>query len=77
MPSSKKLPVQGPLRHVFICLRPRTPYFPILYTVYVHSVYLFTQGKGGGRVELDRRLEGQQFTKLGRKTDCISSLTPL
>ncbi len=42
------------LRQVFICLMPRT------------AVYLFTQGRGGG-VEPERRLEGQQFTKLGRK----------
>jgi hypothetical protein len=26
-----------------------------------------TQGRGGGGVEPERRLEGQQFTKLGRK----------
>jgi hypothetical protein len=39
-----------------------------LYNVYVHKVYLFTQGRGdGGRVEPERRLEGQQFTKLCRK----------
>ncbi len=34
-------------------------------------------GGGGGRVETERRLEGQQFTQLGRNTnmtDCISSL---
>jgi hypothetical protein len=29
---------------------------------------------GGGRVEPERREEGQQFTKLGRKYDCSSSL---
>ncbi len=35
-----------------------------------HCLYLlcFEAGKGGrGRVEPERRLEGQQFTKLGRK----------
>jgi len=31
-----------------------------------YTVYLFTQGSGG-RVEPERRLEGKQFTKLGRK----------
>ncbi len=54
-------------------LRPRTPYHrpppPPLHTVYVNTVYLFTQGREGGREESEpeRRLEGQQFTKLGRK----------
>ncbi len=42
----------------------RTPP-PPLHTVYVYTVYLFT--RGGGRVEPERRLEGQQVTKLGRK----------
>jgi hypothetical protein len=31
------------------------------------SVFIVVTGKGGGRVEPVRRLEGQQFTKLGRK----------
>ncbi len=38
------------------------------------------QGKGGGVVEPKRRLEGKQFTKLGRNTnmtDCFSSLYTL
>ncbi len=44
-----------------------------LYTCLNSKVYLFTQERGrGGRVQPERRLEGQQFTKLG--TDCISSL---
>ncbi len=38
---------------------PRATYWP--YILY------FDTGKGGGRVEPERRLEGQQFTKLGRK----------
>jgi hypothetical protein len=44
---------------------PRTS--PLICCIRV-SVYLFTQGKGGGgRLEPKRRGEGQQFTKLGRK----------
>ncbi len=36
----------------------------------------FTQGRGGCRVEPERRLKGQEFKKLGQKyqLDCISSL---
>ncbi len=69
--SSKKLTCKGTLRQVFICLRPRTPY-PPLHNVYLYTVYLFTQGRGEGGgegviVEPERRLEGQEFTKLGRK----------
>jgi hypothetical protein len=68
----KKLTCKGTLRQVFICLRPDPLLWPLTpaYTlpVYVYAVYLFTQGRGeGGRVESERRLEGQQFTKLGQK----------
>jgi hypothetical protein len=39
----------------------RTPY--TLYSIqYMYTVYLFTQG----RVEIERRLEGHQFTKLDK-----------
>jgi hypothetical protein len=62
----KKLICKGTLRQVIICLRPRSPY-PPLNSIYVYSVYLFTQGRGEGGVEPERRLEGQQFTKIGRK----------
>jgi hypothetical protein len=46
------------------------PVPPPFHNIYVYTVYLFTQrsGKGGGgTVEPERRGEGQQFTKLGRK----------
>jgi hypothetical protein len=47
-------------------------------TIYMITVYLFTQGRGGGaRIEPERRLEEQQFKKLGQnanRTDCISRL---
>ncbi len=57
---------KGTFRHVFICLRPRTPYHPPLtHCIRVYSMLIY-RGKGG-RVEPERRLEGQQFTKLGRK----------
>ncbi len=63
------------------CLSVWGPERPPLNAVYVYTVYLLKQGRGKrGRVESKRRLEGQQFTKLGRKyhmTDCISSLYTL
>jgi hypothetical protein len=63
----KILTCKGTLRQVFICLRPRTPYTPLSHCILVYSIYLFTQGRreGGGRFEPVKRLEGQQFTKLG------------
>jgi hypothetical protein len=33
----------------------------------LYTIYLFAQGRGGGAIDPDRRLEGQQFTKLDRK----------
>jgi hypothetical protein len=48
--------------------------FPLLHTVYVYTIYLFTQGRVG---KPERRREGQQFTKLVDNTNmtyCISSL---
>ncbi len=47
----KKLTCTGTLRHVFICLRFRTPYHSPPYThctiyMYMYTVHLFTQGTG-------------------------------
>jgi hypothetical protein len=61
-----KFTCKGTLRQVFICLRPRTPYPPYTLCIRVYSIRFHT-GKEGGEVGPGRRLEGQQFTKLGRK----------
>jgi hypothetical protein len=51
---------------------------PPLHIVYMYTVLLFTQGRGGrGRVEQQRRLEGhssQSWVENTNMTDCISSL---
>jgi hypothetical protein len=68
MSSSKTLSCKGTLRQVFIFLRPRTTYPHYkLYTCIQYIIIHTGKGVGGGRVEPQRRLEGQQFTKLGRK----------
>jgi len=62
----RDLSVWGPLHSLW----PHTPTPYPLHTVYVHShtEYLLLQWRGEwGRDEPERRLEGQQFTKLGRK----------
>jgi hypothetical protein len=67
MSSSKKITCKGTLRAaagVYLSEAQNPP--PPLQTVYVDTVYVFTQGRGEG-VEPERRLEGQQFTKLGQK----------
>jgi hypothetical protein len=66
MSSSKNLPVKG------LCVRCLSIWGHITYTLYtvrVFSILIHTRKweRGGGRVEPDRRLEGQQFTKLGLK----------
>ncbi len=75
MSSFKKPTCKGILRQVFICLRPRTPYPPTL-----HTVYIFTQGGGGGGVEggnlkqRERERDNSSQTWVGNTnmTDCIS-----
>jgi hypothetical protein len=67
MSSSKKMICNGILRQVFICLRPRPPYPPPLHTVYVYTIYLFTQGRGGGRVEPEIKVRGATVHKAGSK----------
>jgi hypothetical protein len=68
MSSSKELTCKVTLRQVFICLRPRTPgHPPLTHCIRVHSIHIHTGRGEGGRVEPVRRLQGQQFTKLGWK----------
>jgi hypothetical protein len=55
---------------------------PPLHTVYVYTVYLFTQGRGEGEEELSQReLErgnsSQSWVEKTNMTDCISSLPKL
>jgi hypothetical protein len=71
----QKLTCTGTLQQVFICLRARTQYPPSPYTVYVYT-YLQRE-VGGGRVELERRLEEQQFIMLGRKYQHFLIISPV
>ncbi len=69
---AKKFTCKGTVQQVFICLRPpppRQPHTspPLTHCIRVYSILIHT-GKGGrGESQPERRLEGQQFTKLGRK----------
>jgi hypothetical protein len=60
---------KGPEPHI-----PRPPY--TLYSIRVYSVLIHTGEEGGGRVEPERKLEGQQFTKLGRKIPTWLTASP-
>ncbi len=67
----KKFTSKGILLQVFICLRPGTsipPPLPLCIRVYSTVQYAYSHREGGGGVvEPKSRLEGQLFTKLGRK----------
>jgi hypothetical protein len=63
--SHLKLTCERTLRQVFISQRPRTPY--PAYTLHTCTQYTYGLREGGrGEAEPERRLEEQQFTKLGR-----------
>jgi hypothetical protein len=64
MSSSKKLTCRGTLWQVFLSEapsppKPHTP--PPPYTLYTCILYTYSHREGGGR------LEGHQFTRLGKK----------
>jgi hypothetical protein len=61
MSSSKKLTCKGTLWQVLICLRPRIPYPPPHYTLYVHESSIPIH-RGGGGVELNQREKGRGAT---------------
>jgi hypothetical protein len=67
MSSSKKLTCKGTCGRCLSVLGPEPHTPPPLTVWYVYTVYLFTQRRGGRGVEPERRLEGQHFTKLGKK----------
>jgi hypothetical protein len=55
MLSSKKLTNKETLRHMFICLRPRTPSPQYTVYVYMYNILIHTEKGEGGRVEPERR----------------------
>jgi hypothetical protein len=65
-------------KKIYLCEAQNPILSNLLHTVYKYKAYLFTHERWGrGRVEPERRLEEQQFTKLlenTNMTDCISSL---
>jgi hypothetical protein len=62
----KNLPVNGLCGRCLSIWGPEPP-FPLRNVQYTWILYSIHTGKGGGRVEPERRLEKQQFTKLRRK----------
>ncbi len=61
MPSTKKLTCKGTLRQVFIYLRPKShTTLPFTLNTWIQYTYLHREGGEGGRVEPERRGEGQQ-----------------
>ncbi len=80
MSLSKKLACKGTLRQVFYLSEarspPMTPYSPplTLHTCILYTVYLFTQGGGGGESQkTESKLEGRPAESTNM-TYCISSL---
>ncbi len=74
MSKSKKMTCRGTLRQMFISPRPRAHTLPFTHCIRVYSIHFHT-GKGGRIVQRERRLEGQQFTKLGRKIPTLLAVS--
>jgi hypothetical protein len=74
----KELICKGTLWHLFICLKPRTPYKPP--TPHLQSVYVYTvhTGKGGGgdlnQREGERGNSSPSWVKNTNVTDCLQSI---
>ncbi len=80
-PPLKNWPVKGLCGWCFICLRPPPllwPKPPPFKPFYVYTLYLFTQGRGGGREQTREKVRGALVHKAGsiihNMTDSISSL---
>ncbi len=70
-------PVKGLCGRCLSVWGPEPQHPPSLHTVYVYTVYLFTQRKGGGRLnqrEGKRGNSSQSWVENTSTTDCISSL---
>ncbi len=62
----KKITCKGTLRQVDICVRPRTHTAPLTHCIRVYSILIHIEG---GESNQKKRLDGQQFAKLGPITN--------
>ncbi len=77
MSSYKKLTYKETLRLVFICLRPGAP-SPPPHSVYVYTVFLFTQGRGGQEESLPReKVRGATVHKSRQKIPTGLTVSPV
>ncbi len=65
--SSKNCPVKGLYSRCLSVWGPEPHTLPLTHCIRVYSICVWVGGGGGGELNHWRRLEGQQFTKLGRK----------
>ena len=67
MSSSKKIDVLRDFAAGVYLSEAQNPKPTPLHTVYTCIQYTYSHREGGEKLEPERSLEGQQFTKLGRK----------